>query len=67
MLTPFLRKLGPKIAILRGFTIFFRTTGLQHKILKLIESPNIFHWKSAKEQRECGLRGKIRAKLGPML
>ena len=28
-----------------GFSnIFRRTTGLQHKLLKLIESPKIFHW-----------------------
>ena len=42
-------KVGPsKNAIFRAFTIFFfffRTTGLQFKLLILIESLNIFHWK----------------------
>ena len=29
----------------------FRTTGLQLKLLRLIESPNIFHWKPAKKPK----------------
>ena len=44
-MTPFLRKLGPKIQFLRSFTNFFwNYTGLQHKLLMLIESPNICDW-----------------------
>ena len=33
----------------RFYQLFFRTTGLQHKLLILIESPGIFHWKSEKK------------------
>ena len=44
----------PKIAISRGFTTFFKTTGLQLKLLVLIESPNMFHGKSAKKQSGGG-------------
>ena len=33
----------------RFYQPFFITTGLQHKLLILIESPNIFHSKSAKK------------------
>ena len=47
--------------------MFFRTAGLKQNLLKLIESPNIFLWKSAKKERERGLRGKIWPKLGPVL
>ena len=49
---PFLFKLSPKKPFLRGFTnFFFRTLGLQHKLLIWIVSPNIFHWKSAKKSK----------------
>ena len=51
-MTPFLCKLGPKMVIFRGFTnllFFFRTAGLQLKLLILIESPKIFYWKSGKK------------------
>ena len=42
-MTPFLWKLGPKNIFLTGVSSFFLiTTGLQHKLLKLIESPKIF-------------------------
>ena len=44
----------PKIAISRGFTTYFKTTGLQLKLLVLIESPHMFHGKSAKKQSGCG-------------
>ena len=60
--TSFLQKLGQKIVIFRGFIIFFffRTTGFQLKVLKLIESPNILYWKPAKKnQIECGLGPKF--------
>ena len=40
-----------------------RTTGFQLKFLKLIESPNIVHWKSAKKKKKnqigCGLRERF--------
>ena len=43
---PFIGQIGPTKNFLRGFTnFFFETTGLQDKLLTLIESPNIFHWK----------------------
>ena len=50
----FAHKLGQKMVIFRGFSrteyiIFFRTTGFQLKLLILIESPNIFHWKPGKK------------------
>ena len=64
-MTPFLCKLGPKKQSARGFAnIFFRTAGLQHKLLILIESPNIFHWKwkSAKKSKVAVVFG---AKFGP--
>ena len=62
-------QIGPQKTIFKRFyQLFFRTNGLQHKLLKLIESPNIFNWKSAKKKQSgCGLWGKIWAKLGPML
>ena len=60
IMTPFLRKLGPKIQFLRSFTNFFwNYTGLQHKLLMLIESPNICDWKSTKESKlgvVCGAK-----------
>ena len=49
---PFLVETGPKKQFLRGFTnFFFRTTGMQHKLLILFESPIIFHWKSAEKSK----------------
>ena len=44
MLTPFLRKMGPKIAIFRGFVNFFQNYWIatQVRLFILIESPNIF-------------------------
>ena len=40
---PFLVQIGSKKTILRRFYLpFLRTYGLQHKLLILIESPNIF-------------------------
>ena len=43
---PFSVQIGPKNNL---YQLFFRTAGLQHKLLTLIVSPNIFHWKSAKK------------------
>ena len=69
IMTPFLYKLGPIKQLIRGFTnqLFFRTTELQHNLLILIESSNIFHWKSAKRVKWIGLWNKIWVKFGPML
>ena len=48
---PFYVQIGPQKTIFQRFyQHFFRTNGLQHKLLILIESPNIFHWKSAKKK-----------------
>ena len=50
MRTPILHKFSQKMLIFRGFSkIFFRTTGFQLKLMILIASPNIFHWKPAKK------------------
>ena len=52
MLTPLQCKLGPKKQFLEVLPIFFfTTTGLQQKSLILIESPNIFYWKSTKKKK----------------
>ena len=57
---PFLRNFGQKIVIFRGFTnFFFRTTRFQLKLLILIESLNIFHWKPAKKSKWVGSWGQI--------
>ena len=51
-MTPFLCKLGPKKTIFKTFfQLLFRTAGVQHKLLKLIESPNIFHGKAVKKSK----------------
>ena len=55
--TPFLYKLGQKIISFRGLAIFFRTTGLQLKLLILPESPNIFQ--KQKNQSGCGHGAKF--------
>ena len=58
---PFFVQVGQKMTIFRGFNNFyFRTNGLQLKLLILIESLNIFHWKTAKktQQSGCGLGAK---------
>ena len=52
---------------MRFYEIFFGTTGFQQKLLILIESPNIFHWKSTKKESRCYLSGQIWGKKGPML
>ena len=63
IMTPFLCKLGPRKQFLRGFTsFFFRTAGLQHNLLILIVSRDIFHWKSTKESKVGAVSG---AKFGP--
>ena len=68
--TPFLHKLGQKIVIFKGFSNFFSElpTGFQLKLLILIESPKIFHWKPAKKKLKwLWSWGKIWAKTGPIL
>ena len=47
--------------------IFLITTGFHLKLLILIESLNIFHWKPAKKIKVGVVLGKIWAKLSPML
>ena len=60
---PFSVQIGFKKTIFKRFyKLFFRTAGLQHKLLKLIVSPNIFHWKSAKESKVGVVFG---SKFGP--
>ena len=60
---PFSVQIGSKETIFKRFyQLFFRTAGLQHKLLILIVSPNIFHWKSAKESKVGVVFG---AKFGP--
>ena len=60
---PFFVQIGPKKTIFKWFyQLFFRTNRLQHKLLILIESPIIFHWKSAKRSRVGVVFG---AKFGP--
>ena len=62
---PFVVQIGPQKAIFRGFTnfFFFRITGLQNKLLIIIESPNIFHWKSTKKRKKVGV--VLGTKCGP--
>ena len=64
MLTPFLHKFGPKMAIFRGFTKFFsELLDCQLKLLILIESPvTYFHWKPAKKT-VCDLGEKLGPKI----
>ena len=48
-----------KKAIFKRFCqIFFGTTRMQHKLLILIESPNIFYWKSAKKGKQMWSLGQ---------
>ena len=56
-------QIGSKKTIFKRFyQLFFRTAGLQHKLLILIVSPNIFYWKSAKKSKVGVVFG---AKFGP--
>ena len=63
-MTSFLCKLSTKNNFQEVLPTFFRNTGLQHKLLVLIESPNIFHWKSGKKNKVSLVFG---AKFGPNL
>ena len=58
-------QIGPKKAISRGFTKFFSELLDCNRSFKylLIESPNIFHWKSTK--KKVGLVLDLGAKFGP--
>ena len=63
----FFVQIGPKKIFKRFYQLFFRTNGLQHKLLILIESLNIFHWKSAKKKVNwVWSLGQNLGKLGPM-
>ena len=45
-------QIGSKKTIFQRFyQLFFKTAGFQHKLLILIVSSNIFHWKSVKESK----------------
>ena len=45
-------QIGSKKTIFQRFyELFFRTAGFQHKLLILIISSNIFHWKSVKDSK----------------
>ena len=72
-MTPFLCKLGPKMAILRDFSkkIFRTSYWITIKVINIkIESPNVFHWKPAKKKKKLKWVwswGKSWAKIGPML
>ena len=56
----FLLRLDWKIVIFWGFSkMFFRSTGFELTLLILIEFPNTFHWKQAKNQSWCGLGSKF--------
>ena len=62
---PFSVQIGSKkttFKFKRFYQIFFRTAGLQNKLLILIVYPNIFRWKSAKENEVGVVFG---AKYGP--
>ena len=48
---PFCANWAQKTIFKRFYQRLFATTGLQHKLLKLIESPDIFHRKSAKKSK----------------
>ena len=53
-MTPFLCKLGPKMALLRDFSkkIFRTSYRITIKVINIkIESPNVFHWKPAKKKK----------------
>ena len=60
MRTHFLLRLDWKVVILWGFSkMLFRSTGFKLTFFILIEFPNIFHWKQAKNQSWCGLGSKF--------
>ena len=49
IMTPFCANWAQKTIFKRFYQLFFGTTGLQHKLLILIEFPNITHRKSNKK------------------
>ena len=61
ILIPFFAQVGPKNGNFCRFQQnIFRITGLQLKLLILIESPNTFNWKPVtKKQNGCGLGVKF--------
>ena len=50
-MTLFCANWAQKTIFKRFYELLFETIGLQHKLLKLVESPNIFHWKSAQKSK----------------
>ena len=53
---PFFVQIGSQKTIFKRFyQLFFRTNGLQHKLLKLIESPNIFHFRNQPKKSKVGV------------
>ena len=61
---PFFVQVGPKNSNFRGFTNFFQNYSIEHNLLILIESPIIFHWKSAKNSKVAVV---LETKSGPDL
>ena len=57
----FVVQIGSEKAVFRGFTNFFSevATGLQQKLLILIEPPNIFYRKSAKKWWESTKKASV--------
>ena len=66
---PFVQIGSKKQFLKRFYQLFFRTTGLKHKLLYLIGSSNIFHFGNLKKAKwvRCGLLGKIWAEFGLVL
>ena len=65
MLTCLWCKLGPKKQFLEVLPIFFRTTELQQKLLRLIESPNISQMKFRVLEIKKKVSVVLGAKFGP--
>ena len=63
---PIFAKVGPKNGNFWEFQqIFFRTTRFQLKLLQLIESLNIFHWKAAKKVKVGVILGENLGQIKP--
>ena len=61
---PFCANCGQKSNFQRVYP-FFRATGLQHKLLILLESPNIFHQKSTKKLKQVWSFGQALGQIRP--
>ena len=63
-------QIGSKKNFKMFYQLFFRTSGLQHKLLNLIIAVSAKHISlkiSQKKWSGCGLQGKIWAKVSPVL